>query len=415
MITIKNPNSLPKPTQLGDILATDQRKLTAIVAADVVGYSRLIKEDDSGTLSAISTLRSGLIEPSMISVSGRLVNATGDGLLMEFPSSDAAIRFAIDVQRAINKQNATIHDDRKITYRIGVNVGDVIVDGTNIHGDGVNIAARLEAIAYPGGVCISDRAYGALSTIVPEEFEDGGERQLKNIMKPIRVWHWRDPSTRPQADTTTRHRGSALSAPNLASIGEASSSIALLSHSKEQILATTRKNTFIVFLSGPTRSDQSEPSAQLLLRIKSALDAEHFEVILGEDHGLEDPRLSHDAGAQDGELEYIAANCNAVIIVADGMGAFCELGLFSWHFAHTGGRLNGKKGRPEFFLLIDKKFESKKNYVNEGPSRAVNVFGVVSYVDFATYDITPIIRRVKDRRAVMTVDNKRGRPRKVRQ
>jgi hypothetical protein len=132
--------------------------------------------------------------------------------------------------------------------------------------------------------------------------------------------------------------------------------------------------------------------------------------VLGEDDGLSERRLAGDSTVQNNELRFISEICNAVIVVADSPGVFSELGLFSWHFVNRRGLLYGTRGDTEFILLLDKRFETTKSYLKEGPARSINAFGVVSYVDFATYDIEPVLTRVRDRRGVMIVDNRRGRP-----
>src|SRR5262249_19225415 len=140
-------------------VAREQRKLAAIVAADVVGYSRLMGRDESGTLAALKALRREVVDPRIAEHGGRVVKTTGDGLLLEFSSVVDAVRCAIEVQTDIAAKGAKVPEDQRITFRIGVNLGDVIVDGDDIFGDGVNIAARLEVLAEPGGICVSDDAF----------------------------------------------------------------------------------------------------------------------------------------------------------------------------------------------------------------------------------------------------------------
>src|SRR5262250_174402 len=139
-------------------MARDQRRLAAIVSADVAGYSRLMGRDESGTLIALKTHRRELIDPKIVEYGGRIVKTTGDGLLLEFPSVVDAVRCAVDVQRGMAERNADVVADQRIDFRIGINIGDIIVDGDDIYGDGVNVAARLEALCEPGGVCISRSA-----------------------------------------------------------------------------------------------------------------------------------------------------------------------------------------------------------------------------------------------------------------
>ena len=132
-----------------------ERRLTTILAADVVGYSRLMAADEAGTLAQLKTHRKELIEPKTAEYHGRVVKLMGDGTLMEFGSVVDAVNFAVDLQRAMAGRNVDVPEDRRITYRIGINIGDIIVEGEDIYGDGVNVAARLEALADPGGICVS--------------------------------------------------------------------------------------------------------------------------------------------------------------------------------------------------------------------------------------------------------------------
>ncbi len=135
-----------------------ERRLAAILAADVVGYSRLMGEDEAGTLARFKDHRAGLIDPNIAEHHGRIVKVMGDGLLVEFASIVEAVGCAVEIQRGMVARNADVPDDRRIDLRIGINLGDVIVDDGDIHGDGVNVAARLEGLAEPGGICISGKA-----------------------------------------------------------------------------------------------------------------------------------------------------------------------------------------------------------------------------------------------------------------
>ncbi len=132
-----------------------ERRLAAILAADVVGYSRLMAADEAGTLAQLKTHRKELIEPKTAEYHGRVVKLMGDGTLMEFGSVVDAVTFAVDVQRAMALRNTDVPEDRRITYRMGINIGDIIVEGDDIYGDGVNVAARLEALAEPGSICVA--------------------------------------------------------------------------------------------------------------------------------------------------------------------------------------------------------------------------------------------------------------------
>ena len=136
-------------------MARDQRRLAAIVSADVAGYFRLMGLDESGTLAALKAHRRELIDPKIAEYGGRIVKTTGDGLLLEFPSVVDAVRCAVDVQRGMAERNAGVPPEQRIEFRIGINVGDIIIDGEDIFGDGVNVAARLQTLAEPGGICVS--------------------------------------------------------------------------------------------------------------------------------------------------------------------------------------------------------------------------------------------------------------------
>ena len=165
-----------------------QRRLAAILAADVVGYSRLMAEDETGTLAALKAHRKELIEPKSAEYHGRIVKLTGDGTLMEFDSAVDAVVFAVDVQRAMVERNAQAPEDRRITYRIGINIGDIIVEGDDIYGDGVNVAARLEGLADPGGICVARNVYNQVKAKVDVTFEDLGAQEVKNISEPLQVY-----------------------------------------------------------------------------------------------------------------------------------------------------------------------------------------------------------------------------------
>jgi class 3 adenylate cyclase/pimeloyl-ACP methyl ester carboxylesterase len=165
-----------------------ERRLAAILAADVASFSRLMESDEEGTLTQLKGHRSVLIDPKIAEHSGRLVKATGDGVLAEFASVVDAVRCAVDIQRGMVKRNADVAPDRRLEFRIGINIGDVIVDGDDIFGDGVNIAARLESIAEPGGIYISAQAHDHLLESLSFSFQRLGVRHLKNIAKPIEVY-----------------------------------------------------------------------------------------------------------------------------------------------------------------------------------------------------------------------------------
>jgi adenylate cyclase len=168
-----------------------ERRLTAILAADVANYSRLMGADEEGTLAQLKAHRCELLDPKIAEHRGRVVKTTGDGILIEFASVVDAGRCAVEIQRGMNARNSAVAFDKRIEFRIGINVGDIIIDGGDIFGDGVNIAARLEAIADPGGICVSARAREDLEGKLAATFLDGGDQQLKNIARPIRVYRLR--------------------------------------------------------------------------------------------------------------------------------------------------------------------------------------------------------------------------------
>src|SRR6516162_6893686 len=164
------------------------RRLAAILAADVAGYSRLMGSDEEGTLERLKAHRRQLIDPKIGEHRGRIVKTTGDGLLVEFPSVVDAVRGAAEVQRGMLDREPEIADERRIKWRIGINLGDVIAeDGGDIFGDGVNVAARLEALAEPGGICVSGVVHDQIRDRLPYRFADLGEQSVKNIAKPVRV------------------------------------------------------------------------------------------------------------------------------------------------------------------------------------------------------------------------------------
>ena len=164
------------------------RRLAAILAADVVGYSRLMGIDEEGTLAALKTHRRELIDPLIAQHQGRIVKTTGDGLLIEFASIVDAVRCAVVMQQGMESRNANVDESRRIRFRIGINVGDVIVEGDDIFGDGVNVAARLEALAEPGQICVSATVREHVAEKLPIGFADLGEHSVKNIARPVHVY-----------------------------------------------------------------------------------------------------------------------------------------------------------------------------------------------------------------------------------
>src|SRR5271154_6005833 len=168
---------------------SETRKLAAILAADVVGYSRLTGADEDRTLARLRALRSDLIDPTIAVHHGRVVKRTGDGALVEFRSVVDAVRCAIEVQNGMVERNAGVPPERRIEFRIGIHLGDVVEENDgDLMGDGVNIAARLEGVAKPGAICLSEDAYRQVKSRLDLAVCDLGERQLKNIAEPIRVY-----------------------------------------------------------------------------------------------------------------------------------------------------------------------------------------------------------------------------------
>src|SRR5271170_4443137 len=167
------------------------RRLAAILAADVAGYSRLMGADEEGTLERLKALRRELLDPKIADHHGRIVKTTGDGLLVEFASVVDAVRCAVVVQQAMPERNTGVAADNRIELRIGINLGDEIVEGDDLDGDGVNIAARIEALADVGGVFVSNTVHDQVRDRLPFVFEDLGEQQVKNIARPVRVYRVR--------------------------------------------------------------------------------------------------------------------------------------------------------------------------------------------------------------------------------
>ena len=182
-----------------------ERRLAAILAADVAGYSRLTGVDEEGTHVQLQDHLRTLVDPKIAEHRGRVVKNTGDGMLAEFSSVVDAVRCALDVQRGMAERNAEVPDEKRIEFRMGINVGDIIIDRGDIFGDGVNVAARLEGLAKPGGICISDDAHRQVRGKFDVTFEDAGERQLKNIARPVRVFRVALDDARPAKPIWQRH------------------------------------------------------------------------------------------------------------------------------------------------------------------------------------------------------------------
>lgn len=182
-----------------------ERRLAAILAADVVGYSRLVRADEEGTLLALRTLREELIDPKIREHRGRIVKLMGDGMLVEFASVVDAVSCSVGVQQALAVRNPT---EPSLVFRMGINLGDVVIDGDDIQGDGVNVASRLEALSDPGGICVSDAVYEQVRDRLDFSFEDFGKQEVKNIDRPVQAWKWSgsedQPASAPREDERPR-------------------------------------------------------------------------------------------------------------------------------------------------------------------------------------------------------------------
>src|SRR5262245_9118572 len=165
-----------------------QRRLAAVMADDVVGYSRLMGQDEAGTLAALKMRRKNVLEPLVARHRGRIFKVMGDAVFVEFGSAVNAVQCAVELQQGMAAANSGLPEDRRIVLRIGVNLGDVMVEGSDLYGDGVNIAARLEAVAEPAGICISAKVYEEARNRLSFSFDDLGERQFKNVASPVRVF-----------------------------------------------------------------------------------------------------------------------------------------------------------------------------------------------------------------------------------
>ena len=174
-----------------------ERRLTAIMSTDVVGYSRLMGIDEAGTLAALNAHRDACIDPEIEARQGRIVKLMGDGSLVEFPSVVDAVQCAAAIQDGIAARNAEIPSDKRVEFRIGINLGDIIVEGDDIYGDGVNIAARLQELCAPGGVAVAAVVFDQVDGKLDLAFDDLGEKRAKNIAKPLRVYSVRIDGTEP--------------------------------------------------------------------------------------------------------------------------------------------------------------------------------------------------------------------------
>jgi adenylate cyclase len=168
---------------INDVLS---RRLAVIVAADVVGFSRLMEADEAGTLAQLKSIRKELIDPKIAEHRGRLVKTTGDGLLMEFSSVTDGVQATIEIQEALAERNQTVPTDRRLLFRMGINLGEIITEGEDIYGTGVNVAARLESLAEPGGICVSASVHEQIQSLQGLGFDDLGEQLVKNLSRPVR-------------------------------------------------------------------------------------------------------------------------------------------------------------------------------------------------------------------------------------
>jgi adenylate cyclase len=173
-----------------------RRRLAAILAADVVGYGRLMGQDEAGTLAALKARRREMVSPLVTEHHGRIIKVMGDGVLIEFASAVDAVTCAVEIQKRFVEANQSLPEERRIVLRIGIDLGDVIVQGSDIYGDGVNIAARLEALAEPGGICLSGKMHNEVRSKSGYAFEDMGDVELKNIANPVRHHYRAVPRTR---------------------------------------------------------------------------------------------------------------------------------------------------------------------------------------------------------------------------
>jgi adenylate cyclase len=194
------------------------RRLAAVLAGDIAGYSRLMGRDEEGTLAQLKVLRKTIVDPGIAAHRGRIVKTTGDGMLVEFASAVDATRAAVELQRAMAERPCDMPPELRIEFRIGIHVGDIIIDDNDIFGDGVNIAARLEGIAKPGGVCISDDTHRQIRGKVDVAFDDIGEQSLKNIAEPMRAWHMRPANARSAASASEVPRPRELALPDKPSV-----------------------------------------------------------------------------------------------------------------------------------------------------------------------------------------------------
>lgn len=187
LVNVDDSETEPEADSLPD-RATGRRRLAAIVAMDVVGYSAKMGEDETRTLAVMREVRSGVVDPCLEAFRGRLFKEIGDGLMIDFVSVNDAVMFAVEVQRLMLQRNSREPEHRHLVFRVGINVGDVILEGDDVFGEGVNIAARLESIAQPGGICLSSVVRELVKSKLDLGYKDMGDQRLKNISEPVRVY-----------------------------------------------------------------------------------------------------------------------------------------------------------------------------------------------------------------------------------
>jgi len=170
------------------VAANLPQRLAAILAADIAEYTRLMELDEAGTVEAWQRARAQAIDPTVAQHHGRIVKLTGDGFLAEFSTVESAVRAALTMQNQLAAMFATQPKDRRVAFRMGVNIGDIFVDTDDVYGTGVNVAARLEAMALPGGICVSDAVYAAIKHKIAARYEDLGAQRVKNVAAPVHVW-----------------------------------------------------------------------------------------------------------------------------------------------------------------------------------------------------------------------------------
>jgi adenylate cyclase len=236
-----------------------ERRLAAILAADVAGYTRLMGADEEGTLDRLKGHRRQLVDPKIREHRGRIVKTTGDGMLVEFPSVVDAVRCAAEIQRAMVDRNVETAENKRITFRIGVNLGDIIVDDADIFGDGVNIASRLEALAEPGGICVSRVVYDQIRDKLPFPFEDMGEQSVKNIARPVRAYAMSAAAAASTLLVATAAPPNPARRPPPAVI--ATSTIAIIGISVAALWAWPRGNSPPVSVQSPAAASQQSPHA----------------------------------------------------------------------------------------------------------------------------------------------------------